>query len=93
MDRLERATNQRQRVERARAAVAGNGPLFTPLRPGMRSPAPVSPATEGDFDDVGSANPAQAVTPGARWDGTQWYVGRTKAKSGLGTHANAAYRV
>ena len=94
MERAERARNQRQRVERARAAAGSRGSLFTPAaRPavGRLSPAPSSPGLAAD--EEGGATPLPAVTPGARWDGTHWYVGRTRPKSGLGQHANAAYRV
>ena len=99
MERAERAENQRQRVERARAAGRDRGgqggALFTPLRgQGRSSPVPSSlglAAGEG-----GGATPLPAVTPGAKWNGTHWFlsdqhVGRTRAK--LGQHANAAYRV
>ena len=96
-DRAEQARNQRQRVERARAAAAGRGALLTPPaaarhRPSCNTPsAPSSPGTAAG--EGGGATPLPAVTPGARWDGTHWYVGRTRPKSGLSQHSNAAYRV
>jgi hypothetical protein len=96
-DRAEQARNQRQRVERARTAAAGRGALLTPPASARHRPScntPLAPSSPGTADDEGGgATPLPAVTPGARWDGTHWYVGRTRPKSGLSQHANAAYRV
>ena len=106
MERAERAKNQRERVERARAVSRDRGgqggALFTPLRgQGRSSPVPSSLGSAAGAG--GGTTPLPAVTPRgywpsppAKWNGTHWfmsdqYVGRTRAKSGQ--HANAAYRV